>query len=70
MKYTVVEIQNGVVGQNVWTFDDVNAAESKYHTALSFAATSSVNVHSVVLLNAFGYCIKHESYTHEESGEN
>ena len=74
MKYTVIEIQNGVVGQNVWTYNNINDAEAKYHLVLSVAATSSVEVHAAVLLNETGYCIKHESYSHpkpepEEVGE-
>lgn len=64
MKYTVIEMQNGVVGANVWTFDNINAAESKYHTVLAAAAVSSVEVHSAALLNESGLCVKHESYTH------
>lgn len=64
MKFTVIEIQNGVVGQNVWTYDNINEAESKYHSALSLAAVSSVEVHAVALLNATGLCLKHEHYAH------
>lgn len=64
MKYTVIEIQNGVVGSNVWTYDNINAAEAKYHSVLAVAATSSVAVHSAVLLNETGFCVKHESYSH------
>lgn len=68
--YTVIELQNGVVGGNVWAYDNINDAESKYHSVLSMAAISSVAVHSAVLLNETGYCVKHESYRHgEEAGE-
>ena len=65
MKFTVIEIQNGVVGQNVWTYDNINEAESKYHLILSVAAVSSVELHAVALLNGTGFCLKHESYTHQ-----
>ena len=64
MKYTVIEMQNGVVGANVWTYDTINAAEAKYHTVLSVAAVSAVEVHSAALLNESGLCVKHESYKH------
>lgn len=70
MKYTVIEMQNGVVGANVWTYDTINAAENKYHTVLAAAAVSAVEVHSAALLNESGLCVKHESYKHPvESGE-
>ncbi len=70
MKYTVIEMQNGVVGANVWTYENINAAENKYHSILAAAAVSSVEIHSAVLLNDSGFCIKHESYAHPtESGE-
>ena len=70
MKFTVIELQNGVVGANVWTYDNINAAENKYHGVLAAAAVSSVEVHAAALLNDSGLCIKHECYTHPvESGE-
>ena len=70
MKYTVIELQNGVVGANVWTYDTINAAENKYHTVLAAAAVSAVEVHSAALLNDSGLLVKHESYRHPvESGE-
>ena len=64
MKYTVIELQNGIVGANVWTYDNINSAEAKYHSVLAVAATSSVETHSAALLNDSGLCIKHESYQH------
>ena len=69
MKFTVIEMQNGTVGSNVWTYDNLNDAESKYHSVLAVAATSSVEVHSAALLNETGFCVKHESYDHRVSPE-
>ena len=69
MKYTVIEIQNGVVGANVWTFDDINAAESKYHSVLAAAAVSSVATHSAVILNETGFLVRSQCYTHEVTAE-
>lgn len=63
--FTVIEMQNGVVGGNVWTYDNINDAESKYHSVLAYAAKSTVSVHSAALLNENGFCMKHESYRHE-----
>ena len=66
MNYLVIEIQqtNGVVGNFVFVYSDLAQAESKYHSILAVAATSSVHVHTAVLMNETGYCIKHESYNH------
>ena len=66
MNYLVIEIQqtNGVVGNFVFAYSDLAQAESKYHAILSVAATSSVHVHTAVLMNETGYMIKHESYDH------
>ena len=67
MNYLVIEIQknsDGTIGNLVFVYDNINAAESKYHTILAAAAVSSVAVHSAVLLNETGYHVKHESYNH------
>ena len=39
-------------------------AESAYHTALAAAATSSVAVHTVSMLDEYGLLIDSKSYTH------
>lgn len=67
MKYIVIEIQNGIVGDgNKWTIDDQNAAESKYYSVLAVAAISSVKTHAVALLNETGYCVMSKCYEHPE----
>ena len=68
MKYIVIELQDlgSQVGNNVFSFDSVNAAEAKYHSLLSIAAVSQVPCHSVVMLNSEGMYIKSESYKHVE----
>ena len=66
MKYIVIEIQKsaeGVVGNFVFAFDTIAAAESKYHAILSAAAVSGLPRHAAVLLNETGYCVKHECFT-------
>ena len=69
MKYTVIEMQNGVVGANVWTFDDINQAEAKYHAVLAVAAVSSVATHAAVILNEAGFQVRSQCYTHEVTAE-
>lgn len=69
MKYLVVEIQkteNGAVGNLVYAYDSLNAAQSKYHSVLAAAAISKLPCHSAVLMNETGVCISHECFTHVE----
>ena len=68
MVYIIIEIQksnNGTV--NIVppaSYTDERLAEQAYHTALSYAAVSQVDVHSVVMLNDVGERIKGETYYH------
>ena len=67
MKYIVLEIQtnkNGTVGNIVTSYDDMSLAESKYHQILAAAATSSVPIHTAVMLTNDGAVIKSEHYMH------
>ena len=64
MKFAVIEIQNGIVGANVWAYDDQNEAESKYHAILSSAAVSQVAVHAAVLVSEEGFPLMHGCYKH------
>lgn len=67
MTYLVIEIQknaDGTVGNFVWTFNDINEAESKFHSVLASAAISTIFVHSCALLNEGGFLIKSQSYQH------
>lgn len=62
MKFTVIEMQNGVVGGNVWTYDTLPEAEAEYHSVLAVAAVSSVYKHGAAILNEYCFCVKHECY--------
>ena len=67
MKYLVIEIQkntDGTVGNFVWSYDNIDEAESKYHSVLSIAAVSALPVHSAVILNETGYSVRSQCYTH------
>lgn len=65
--YLVIEIQKSNDG-NLSHIESVHAtlpeAEQKYHTVLSFAAVSAVDVHSAVMLDDTGTRIKGETYYH------
>lgn len=70
MKYIVVELQtntNGTVGNLVWAFDDLNAAESKYHAVLSAAAISALPMHACVLVQSDGQLIEKGCFVHDEN---
>lgn len=66
--YIVIEIQaqgdTASTLTNVYT--DRQTAENKYHTVLAAAAVSNVPVHSVTMMNEFGFVIKSEYYKHTE----
>lgn len=61
--YIVLEIQNTAVLVNA--YNTRNEAENKYHTILAYAAISSVEKHSAVMLTNDGEFIKSECFEHE-----
>ena len=66
--YIVIEIQAGSGSAAVvppQTFSDRNAAESAMHQALSTAAVSSVEKHSVLMLDDEGHMLETRCYLHE-----
>ncbi len=68
-KFIVIEMQvfaDGKMSTPCYAYDDRNAAEAKYHSILSTAATSKLPKHSAVMLTCEGYYIKSECYNHEE----
>ena len=68
MVYIIIEIQKSNDGTCAIVppaaYTDPAIAEQAYHTALAAAAVSSVNVHSVVMLNDMGERLKGETYLH------
>ena len=66
--YIIIEIQAGSGAAAVvppQTFADRNAAESAMHQALSFAAVSSIEKHSVLMLDDEGHMLETRCYYHE-----
>lgn len=61
--YIVLEIQDTAVLVN--SYDTRNEAENKYHTILAYAAVSSIEKHSAVMLTTDGDFIKSECFEHE-----
>ena len=67
MKYLVIEIQtntDGTVGTLVYSYDNHNEAESKYHAVLSAAAISEVTIHACSLLASDGRLLNRGCYEH------
>ena len=66
--YIILEIQlsnDGTMALSVpLTFENRNQAEQAYHQTLSYAAVSSVDVHSVCMLNGTGDLIMKQTYFH------
>lgn len=64
--FIVIEIQSTDTTSSVLTYpyEDGAIAENKYHTVLAAAATSSVPVHTALMINEMGTCIKSEHYRH------
>lgn len=68
-KYIVIEIQtnaDGAVGNLVYSYDDRNQAESKYHAVLSSAAVSALPKHSAVIMDDEGAVYGSMCYRHEQ----
>lgn len=67
--YIVIELQTnaqGSVGNFVWSYDNENAAFSKYHSVLSAAAISELPCHACVILRNDGAQIAGQAYKHCE----
>ena len=69
--YIVIEMQtnDGTTSTITNAYDDESLAFQKYHQILSFAAVSTVDVHTAVMMNEHGMVIRNEDFTHnsEES---
>ncbi len=71
--YIVIELQtntDGSVSNFVWAFNTLPEAEAKYHSVLSFAATSALPVHGAVILRNDGLQMAAQAYKREEENAN
>ena len=64
-KYIVVEMQNGIVGTNAWTYDSRDDAEVKMYQVLSEVVKSPVAVHTVMLVTDEGFVLETRCYKHD-----
>lgn len=68
MKYIVLEIQTDVndnVATIINSYSTREAAESRYHEVLMYAALSALPVHSAALIDNNGMFIKNERFIHD-----
>lgn len=63
--YIVIEMQNGVVGTNAWTYEDRASAEVKEYQVLSEVVKSPVATHTVMLVTDEGFVLDVKCYKHE-----
>ena len=66
--FIVIEFQKNQEGQVatlVTQHNTLQEAESKFHQVLSYAAVSTLPLHSCMILNDKTYVIKAQVYTHE-----
>lgn len=71
--YIILELQanngNVAVVTPIQTAEEKDEAMSKYHGILAFAATSSVQCHTAMVLNERGEVIARETFDHFSTGE-
>lgn len=67
--YVVIEMQNGIIGDNTWMYASRADAEVKFYQTLAEAVKSSVTCHTVMLCTGEGFVLDVKTYRHEESGE-
>lgn len=63
-KYIVIEMQNGIVGSNAWTYDTRADAEVKEYQVLSEVVKSPVETHTVMLMTDEGFVLDTKCYKH------
>lgn len=68
-KYVVIEMQNGIVGTNAWTYDTREDAEVKFFQVLSEVVKSPIETHSVLLVTDEGFIIDTRCYKHGSQSE-
>jgi hypothetical protein len=68
-KYIVIEMQNGIVGSNAWTYDTREDAEVKEYQVLAEVVKSPVSTHTVLLMTDEGFVLDTKCYKHDVQPE-
>ena len=63
-KYVVLEMQDGIVGNNAWTYGAREDAEVKFYQVLSEVVKSPVATHTVMLMTDEGFVLDAKCYKH------
>ena len=66
-KYIVTEMQNGVIGNNSWVYEDRASAEVKLYQVLAEVVKSPVAVHTVMFVTDEGFEIEKPRYFHHDA---
>ena len=69
--FIVTELQtnNGTTAVLTDVFTDESLANQKYYQILSFAAVSTIDIHSAAILNEYGGVLKNETFDHRATQE-
>lgn len=64
-KFIVIEMQNGSIGGNNWSYDSKADAEVKFYQVLAEVVKSPVETHTVMLVTGEGTVLDCKCYHHE-----
>lgn len=64
-KYVVIEMQNGNINDNKWTYESRDDAEVKMYQVLAEVVKSPIAVHTVMLVTDEGFVLDSKCYKHE-----
>jgi hypothetical protein len=69
--FIVIELQTsgGKVSTITTAYEDENTAYQKYYQILSFAAVSTVDVHSACVMNEYCGILRSETFDHRTTEE-
>lgn len=63
--FTVIELQNGAIGGNYWTYETKPRAETKMYQVLAEVVESDVATHTVMLVDEQGTVHDCRCYVHK-----
>ena len=69
--FMVIELQttNGVTSAITTVYDNENEAYQKFYQILSFAAVSTVDIHSACVMNEYCGILRSETFDHRTTEE-
>jgi len=68
-KYIVIEMQNGNIGGNNWSYDNRADAEVKFYQVLAEVVKSPIDIHTVMLVTDEGFTLDKKFYDHRPAPE-